>query len=330
MQPEVSISVPVYNVAKFIEKCARSLFEQTFQPVEYIFVNDATPDNSIALLLNIIEQYPERKENVRIVNHEVNRGLAAARKTGFSNSSGKYIMTVDSDDYIEPDTVELMYNKAIENHADIVVADIIKEYPDGKVQIECYEHSDDIETCRLNVLIAVKSPNYLCGKLIAKRLFDNELFVPVPDGQNYWEDRFVLTQLYFFTDKIAKVDKPLYHYIQYNSSAISAQSRRRMHFENAFTFWTFLEDFLSKRQVYDKYKDVIDFEKVKHKASMMISTSSNALRKEFADKYYQEETKYYSQLKKGKKIITFLNRHKLFVLSQAYHYGVCFVKSIKK
>ena len=222
------------------------------------------------------------------------------------------------------------YGEVEEGHADIVVADIIKEYPDGKVQIECYEHSDDIETCRLNVLIAVKSPNYLCGKLIAKRLFDNELFVPVPDGQNYWEDRFVLTQLYFFTDKIAKVDKPLYHYIQYNSSAISAQSRRRMHFENAFTFWTFLEDFLSKRQVYDKYKDVIDFEKVKHKASMMISTSSNALRKEFADKYYQEETKYYSQLKKGKKIITFLNRHKLFVLSQAYHYGVCFVKSIKK
>lgn len=323
MYPEVSVSVPIYNVSKFIEKCACSLFEQTFQSIEYIFVNDATPDNSMELLKNVIDRYPNRKHQIKIINHPVNKGLAAARKIGISNSCGKYVATVDSDDYIEPDMIELLYNKISENKADIAVADIIKEYPNGKVVIQQYAHSDDIEENRYNILIGTKSPSYLCGKMIARRLFDRSEFIPVPDGMNYLEDKFVVTQLYFLTDKVVKVEKPLYHYIQYNTSSLTISSKNRSHFECAFYMWDFLEKFLIEQKVYDKYKDAIDIEKVKHKASMMISTNSYLLRKEYANKYYEEEMKYHTLLTRGKRIITFFNRHKLFVLSQLYHYGVC-------
>jgi Glycosyltransferases involved in cell wall biogenesis len=327
MQPEVSVSVsvsvPIYNVSKFIEKCARSLFEQTFQSIEYIFVNDATPDNSIALLLNIIEQYPERKDNVRIINHPVNRGLAAARKTGINHSSGKYIATVDSDDYIEPDMIEQLHRALTANEADIAVADIIKEYPEGRVEIQNYALSDDMEENRYNILIGTKSPSYLCGKMVAKKLFEHKAFVPVPDGMNYLEDKFVVSQLYFLTDKIVKVEKPLYHYIQYNSSSLTIVPKNRSHFECAFYLWDFLAKFLKEQNVYDKYKEALDIEKIKHKASMMISTNSYMLRKEYASKYKEEESKYFALLTRGKRIITFLNQHNLFMLSQLYHYGVC-------
>ena len=82
MNPKVSIIVPVYNVSKFIERCARSLFEQTFESIEYIFVNDCTPDDSITKLNKIIIDYPQRSKSIRIIEHETNRGLAAARNSG--------------------------------------------------------------------------------------------------------------------------------------------------------------------------------------------------------------------------------------------------------
>ena len=66
VQPKVSVIIPVYGVEKYIARCARSLFGQTLQNIEYIFVNDCTPDNSIKLLCEVLEQYPQRKEQVAV------------------------------------------------------------------------------------------------------------------------------------------------------------------------------------------------------------------------------------------------------------------------
>ena len=77
----VTICVPVYGVEKFIERCARSLFEQTYDALDYVFVDDCSKDRSIAVLQQVVEAYPQRKPFVGIVAHERNRGLAAARRT---------------------------------------------------------------------------------------------------------------------------------------------------------------------------------------------------------------------------------------------------------
>ena len=93
MQKRVSVCIPVYGVEKYIERCARSLFEQTMTDgIEFIFVNDCTKDNSIEILEKVLEEYPHRKEQVKIIHHEKNRGLVAARNTGLEHATGDYII----------------------------------------------------------------------------------------------------------------------------------------------------------------------------------------------------------------------------------------------
>lgn len=121
--PLVSIIVPVYGVEQYIERCAVSLFEQTYKDIEYIFVNDATPDKSIEILEGVIARYPQRQKNIKIIHHPQNKGLSAARNTGIDASIGNYILHVDSDDYLAVNAVEHLLLKAIETSADIVLFD---------------------------------------------------------------------------------------------------------------------------------------------------------------------------------------------------------------
>ena len=95
-QPFVSVIVPIYGVEKYIERCARSLLEQTIENIEYIFVNDCTKDNSIAILESVIKEYPHREHQVRIIHHGTNKGLPQARKTGLLNAHGEYIAHCDN------------------------------------------------------------------------------------------------------------------------------------------------------------------------------------------------------------------------------------------
>ena len=125
---KVSILVPVYNVAAFIEKCARSLFEQTFADIEYVFVDDCSPDNSVEILQRVLEDYPERKSCVKILRHEVNKGVSSARNTALRNASGDYVFFVDSDDFLELDAIALLLDKAKGTNVDIVLCDIKNLY----------------------------------------------------------------------------------------------------------------------------------------------------------------------------------------------------------
>ena len=114
--PKVSIVIPIYNVEKYIIKCAKSLFEQTLDDIEYIFVNDCTPDNSIKVLLEVLEQYPNRKQQVKIITHKINLGAAIARKNGILAATGKYIIHCDGDDWTAPDMYQRLYEKAEREH----------------------------------------------------------------------------------------------------------------------------------------------------------------------------------------------------------------------
>ena len=94
--PKVSVIIPVYNVEPHIERCARSLFEQTLEEIEYIFVNDCTPDASMRILQNVLENYAQRKNQIIIINQPYNMGAAKAREIGIKAASGEYIIHCDS------------------------------------------------------------------------------------------------------------------------------------------------------------------------------------------------------------------------------------------
>ena len=124
----ISVIIPIYNVELYIERCVRSLMEQTLENIEFIFVNDCTPDKSMIILQRVLEEYPVRKEKVKIIEHKQNKGIAATRNTGLKYVSGQYIIYCDSDDWIERDMYEKLLKKALVTCADIVACDYYDDY----------------------------------------------------------------------------------------------------------------------------------------------------------------------------------------------------------
>ena len=114
----VSLLVPVYNVEKYVEQCARSIFGQTYPNLEIIFVDDCSPDHSIEIIRRVLEEYPQRKPQTKIIPHTHNQGRAVARQTAMQNCTGYYTIHCDSDDYMAPDAISQLVAKARKEDAD--------------------------------------------------------------------------------------------------------------------------------------------------------------------------------------------------------------------
>lgn len=324
--PKVSILVPIYNVTNFIERCAHSLFQQTFLDIEYIFVNDCSTDDSIDKLLNVIELYPLLKDQIQIIHHPNNRGLASTRNTAINASKGEYISVVDSDDYIEPNMIAELYTKALQEHADITVCDFFIEFSDKTVIRIDSICSDKWENFR-QMIIQNTTHSCLWNKLV-KRSFYEMRECRVPDGLNSSEDRHVSSRLFYFATKIVKVDKPLYHYVQYNANAIT-KTKSSMHFENLIQFWTLFDDFLIEHGLLEKYRLEVSQSKARGKASIMINTQSYSLQKKYSYLFLEEEKENTYLLAKGERILLFLLRSKLYILALLFQYLLVF-KNIGK
>ena len=315
MNPKVSVLVPIYNVSAYIERCLQSIFCQTFTDLEFIFVNDASTDNSLDILMKILEQYPNAKEKTQILQHDKNRGLAAVRNTLLDNAEGEYVMVVDSDDYTEPDMIETLYNKAILTNADIVISDFYMELSDRTLYVTD-AISSDASTHLKEIILNDNSHSFLWNKLIKRSLYSHPE-CRVPEGLNYFEDRHVMTRLFFFANKIVKVDRAFYHYVNYNTQAIT-KTKDEMHFNNVLQFWSLLDEFLIKHNCNEQYKDLISLSKIRDKTRLLIDTNSIYLRKKFADIYLNEEKEYFSTLKLSEKIMLKLIRHKLYYSSYIF------------
>ena len=321
MSQKVSILVPIYNVSSYIEKCARSLFNQTFNEIEYIFVNDATQDDSIIKLIKVIEEFPNRKEHIRIIHHEKNKGLAATRNTAIDSANGTYVSIVDSDDYIEPEMIEEMYLAAINQNADIVVSDLLFEYRNHSYRLLDYLSEDKNEQLR-DLIKNENSQSYLCNKLFRMELLSHPQ-CRVPIGLNYLEDRHAIIRMFFYAENIIKVDKAFYHYVQYNPNAIT-KNKSRMHFENTILFWNLLDTFLTEHNEYEKHRQIIELSKIQCKLQLMMDTQSSELRKEYYSIFRNIEWKYISEFRKGEKIMLLLVRYQLFYCAIFFHFLLVF------
>lgn len=125
----ISVIVPFYGVERFIGRCVESLMNQTLtEGVEFLFIDDGSVDRSRQIIEETLGAYPWRE--AKIITHDKNRGLPAARNTGLSSARGRYILHCDSDDYLEPDMLELLYEEALRSHAEIVFCDFFKSFTD--------------------------------------------------------------------------------------------------------------------------------------------------------------------------------------------------------
>lgn len=315
MTPLVSILVPIYNVSSFIEKCAHSLFSQTLNCVEFIFVNDATTDDSVEKLLKVMTLYPQRKNAIKIIHHQNNYGLAVARKSALLAASGEYTLTIDSDDYIETNMVEILYNAAKIEDADIAVCDLFIQ---SHNTISIIKDSVPSDENYLDFILSNQSCcGSLCNKLIRRSLYLNEE-CSVPDGLNYLEDLYVTSRLYYFAHKIIKIDKPLYHYNKYNPLSI-CNTKGTMHFENIYRFWTLMEEFLYKKNLWEHYRKNINKAKAAAKVQLLVETHSYKARKEFRSLFEEEERQYFATFRFGEKIMSLCVRYRLFLIAQLWH-----------
>lgn len=218
---QVSILVPIYGVEKYIERCARSLFEQTYENLEYIFVDDCTPDKSIEILERVMEDYPNRKEQVRIIRHEHNRGLAAARNTAIDAATSPFISHVDSDDYLSLDAIQLLVDKQAETGADIVLGNHYQILPSGIMEIEEFLSNDKRE-----MLLKALSPDSVLHN-VTRRLIRLSLYnghhIRATEGVNFMEDYQQTAMLFYFAKKFAIIDKPIYYYDRTNDSSYVSQ-----------------------------------------------------------------------------------------------------------
>ena len=214
--PLVSVAVPIYGVEKYIEKCAISLFEQTYQNLEFIFVNDCTKDKSIEILKSIIEQYPNRKSFVKIINHQNNQGLGKTRNTAIQNCSGEFVISVDSDDWLELDAIESLVNKQKENNSDIVYGNIIinEKTRHKNFLIPNISNKRDL----LLHVISHGSHHEVCSRLIRRSLYTDHN-IKVEKGCNIAEDWQVSARLLYYANKIDFIDKDIYHYLIDNTSS---------------------------------------------------------------------------------------------------------------
>ena len=244
--PKISVCIPVYGVEKYIERCARSLFEQTMTDgIEFIFVNDCTKDKSIEILEQVLSEYPQRKNQVKIIHHEKNGGLVAARNTGLKHAAGDYIIHCDSDDWVDINMYETMYNKAIETNADVVCCPYIVEKGNNHFKIVVPQISPDIDTYIKNNF--GKHLNSLWSKLYKKEIaLDKTLYVP--DHICMAEDLLRNSQMLVKCQRIAYVENTRYHY-RANDESIT-HTLKKKHIDNLWETICLLKDYLPENFSY--------------------------------------------------------------------------------
>ena len=215
MKKGISIIVPIYNSEKYLNKCIDSLINQTEKNIEIILVNDGSTDNSE----EIIKEYKDKR--IKYYKNK-NQGIGKTRNFGIEQATGSYIMFVDSDDYIEKNACEKMYNKAVNENLDVVLCDFYKEYDNGNIE--------EIHTNSFNNSSLKENPNiitdYLCpwAKIYDRKLIiDNNIkFV---ENLKYEDAPFVIKAL-CTAKKIGKIDECLNYYLIHDNSETTVRDKK--------------------------------------------------------------------------------------------------------
>ena len=217
MRPAVSVIVLVYGVEEYIEKCARSLFGQTMEDLEFIIVDDCTQDRSMEILYSVLEDYPRRKDQVKVIHNEVNRGQAYSRRVGVEAATGEYIIHCDSDDWVDLDMYAKMYSKARECNLDLVICQLAAVDHGHTDVIACSIGSEDILG---DIIKGCMSPS-LMNKLFSRMVYEKGVVYP---RCNYSEDYAMTAQLVSNCTSFEYLYEPLYYYLAREGSISDIQT----------------------------------------------------------------------------------------------------------
>lgn len=274
----ISIIIPVYNTEKYLVKCLRSITEQSFCDFEAILVNDGSTDNS----LQICTQFANEDSRFKVIS-QVNKGLSETRNIALRMASGRYITGIDSDDWVEPNYLEVLYTNIVKYMADIAVGEFFYEsvgvisrnkYTDGSLTV--LSGKEALSALLMNKHIR----DHFCGKLYKKELFDGIEFLV----DTYFEDIQIMFRLFAKAKKVVKINTPAYCYVEH-AEAITAFNSNS---EKKFTDWNdaLMQQYTFLKENPDKFANIENvraamarnFHHLKHEAIKRVPFFSPAFR----------------------------------------------------
>lgn len=303
---KISCIVPVYNVEKYIKKCLDSILKQSFKDFEIILVDDGSTDNSG----KICDEYEKKDDRIKVI-HKSNGGLSDARNKGIENANGDYFIFIDSDDYIDENMFEILYNLNIENNTEIAACDKAFVFENtGKIE---YGNETNIvrvlnseETFKIIVDFYKKLGMEMWNKLYSKTLFDNIRF---PKGKIF-EDQATQYKLIFAANKISYVEKSMYYYLRRDNSITTQKytdkEKQRLEMVNSMVNYI-------KQNHPDIVSEVVTYKILSCNLTIVNKMiKSNTYDKKFLKIVIQDtlnETKYLK-----KKSLTFMRKIQLFLV----------------
>ena len=306
---KISVIVPIYNVYEYLDKCLKSLVNQTLKDIEIILVNDESPDDSY----KIVEKYLKKYKNIKYFEKK-NGGQGSARNLGLKHASGEYIAYVDSDDYIELDMYEKMYNKAKEEDANIVICGHSLVDMDGNIV-------DRYLPCITNETI----PDILLGNMAVWNKIYKKKLIDIEFREKLWyEDIDFTAKLLFGEEKISFVNEALYNYLLRPGSTMNNKNVKR-NLELLPAFDSMIKYFKDKK-ILDSVYDKIEFLGIYH---IYIMGITRILRIDLPNKYKKDiikdyrnymvktfpqykENKYLKYINKNRKLIYTLINFRLY------------------
>ncbi len=280
--PKVSVIVPIYGVEQYIERCARALFEQTLDDIEYVFVNDCTRDRSMHILRAIIEEYPNRKKQVVIINHMSNQGLPSARKTGILAATGEYVIHCDSDDWPDINLYSAMYEKAKEFDCDVVVCD--RNETDGEHAIRYKGLLSNNRDAFILDMFYIRVGWQVWNKMFRRTVYDNYIIYPV---KGMGEDMALMIQLVFRCKSICYVKSSAYNYFSNMNSMVRLKTKESClkQFVDMCDNISVLENFLKEERMYETYKKEIEYLQFKTKCMLFPLLGDKCAYRKFSDSF---------------------------------------------
>ena len=274
---KVSVIVPIYNMEKRLEICLKSLENQTLKDIEVILINDGSTDNSIKIINKHIAVYPNL---YKLIDRE-NKGISASRNEGIKLSTGKYLAFVDSDDYIEDDMLEKLYDQIINDCSDIVICNY-KEVYENSAEVTYHNIG---KNCKISSLYENPKMIYKIDYAPWNKLYKRELWenIEYPVGVKY-EDLETILKVFLKAKKVSYLDDYLYNYYQ-NTNGQTATINDRV-YEIFIILSNLREAFINKQhEMWDAYQELC-ISKIFIYSQLILKKSDKNFSKEFVEKGY--------------------------------------------
>ena len=242
---KLSIIVPVYNVEKYLPKCLESLIKQTLKDIEIICVNDGSMDNSLAIL----KEFASKDSRIKIIDNQ-HQGVAKTRNTGIEQSTGEYIGFVDSDDYIDIDFFEKLYNSATKSNSDIAIASILKHKNFFNIYNAKYTKEETAITIQDKIKLCEDKKHFFfyAWNKIYHSGFIKENNIKFSEGQIYEDVMFAIKALYY-SNKIISVYGTKYHYIEHENSLTKYKDKTGEKEHDLIKAYSELQEFCNSKNI---------------------------------------------------------------------------------